>query len=270
MGTTKGVKQNCENSTTYEESVAIAKASEPKKLDYELLEAACDGDEKSVANLLQLGAHPYAKDKSDRPVTYLAARQGHEAVVAQLVKNEVDLKKSILGKSMLFLAAEEGSVLATPTLLKHGAKSNQGANYDDYNYSNLPIHIASANGHEPVISEFFKYGVLLDARSSYRSGSQTALTIAASHGNERVVDQLIQMSANVKAEDRFADTPLHITASKGHIEIAARLLQDVENVNAFSTMLDPLGWSEMILLVMYQLNMAKKLWYVYCWTTELI
>ena len=117
-------------------------------------------------------------------VLHVAARQGHDALVGQL------------------LAA--GAAVDAPDA-----------------DGTTPLHVAAQYGHDEVVRVLLEAGATIDSR---RIGRSTSLHLAASHGRFPVVKRLLAAGADPNSREDGDWTPLHRAASDGHESVVRLLL----------------------------------------------
>jgi ankyrin repeat protein len=157
--------------------------------------------------LLERGANPNACDKDGSTALHYATRQGHAAVIIQLLKG--------------------------------------GANSDAPEPSGrTALHIAAIEGNEELLRELLRYGANPNAKSK---DGRTALHYAAYKGFPRVIMLLLEWNVDVGAKQECGKTALHIAVMKRHRDTALALLdgvldfqtQDDENTSKSSTQWEP-------------------------------
>ena len=76
-----------------------------------------------------------------------------------------------------------------------------------------PLHLASSEGHAPLIEILIKFKAQVDARTN---NFRTPLHIACLRGNLSVIQALIQHGADINAKDIDSNTPCHFCSEYGH------------------------------------------------------
>merc|ERR1712018_886917 len=135
-----------------------------------------------VAVLLQSGSNINAHDHDLRPPLHGAARNGHKAVVQELLQHD-DIRidaKTKYQHTPLHLAAREGHSSVVAVLLQKGANINT-QDHDLW----TPIHLAANNSHKAVVQELVQHdNIQIDAKTD---GGATPLHLAAKEGHSSVV-----------------------------------------------------------------------------------
>lgn len=158
------------------------------------------GLEHIVAEYLDQGGDPDARNRDSVSLLHIACATGHAAVVTVLLARgaAVDLLDVAGGVTPLMIAAQDGDVEIVATLLDHGASPNvvepsQGV---------TPLLIAAQNGHADIVELLLGHGA--DALAQRGDGSGP-LVLAASHGHTDVVDALLRVRAETAASEMQED-----------------------------------------------------------------
>ena len=119
---------------------------------------------------------------------YLAAQNGHEALVQFLIEAGADINRALDdGDTPLIVAAQNGQVAVVRALIKSGADVNK-ARFD----GETPLFIAAEKGHEPVVRVLIEAGA--EVNTAWDNGA-TPLRIAAVNGHEAIVHILSDAGA---------------------------------------------------------------------------
>ena len=102
-----------------------------------------------------------------------------------------------------------------------------------------PLHVAASCGNEAVVQLLLEYKEKVDSEDAAR---RTALHMAAESGDESVVRLLLHRGAKIKV-DAMGKTALSLAASRGHVAVVRLLIDHNADIN--SKDLD--GWT-----VLYQ------------------
>lgn len=119
-------------------------------------------------------------------IAVVAAREGHEEIVAQLIADRANIN------------ARSGN-------------------------SDTALILAALEGHEKIVERLIADGADIDARDE---NNDTALIVAAWQGREEVVERLIAAGADVDAKNENGDTALIIATDKWRAEVVKHLIAD--------------------------------------------
>jgi ankyrin repeat protein len=160
-------------------------APEPFTLELRFLEAARQGDRRTLERALARGVSPQVSDDLGRNALLLAARDaGDPELVGFLAGKGVPIDvPDAGGRTAVSWAAGAGRLAIVRELVAAGAQPDR----------------PDAEGRTPLF-----HAVLFDRRD--------------------VVAWLLEQGANVDAADHFRDTPLMLACAKGFNELAALLL----------------------------------------------
>ena len=180
---------------------------------------------------------------SSRPHPHCLSAAGTLSVVQQLVDalkvidpKEIDHTLED-GKTALMLACKIGNPMTAKVLL--GAKADptlcdlrQPPNSDGFS----PIMHAALFGHVECVATVLRHAgqdkALHQALLREHNGNYfTAMHLAASHGQRRVVQLLLRERAEVDSANDFGETPLHVSSKNGHAQAVCALLASGASVN---------------------------------------
>jgi ankyrin repeat protein len=166
-----------------------------------LLLAAVNGDEAVVKQLLENGADLKSKDDDGRTSLSWAAGNGYEGVVKQLLEKGADLEsKDDHGRTSLSWAARSGHEAGVKLLLQKGAdlesKDNDGL---------TPLLCAVRLGFEAVVKQLLEKVLDLEDLEARDHDGRTLLSWADGNGYHAVVDQLLEKIAELKRKDKYGD-----------------------------------------------------------------
>jgi ankyrin repeat protein len=153
----------------------------------------------------------------------LAASNGYDAVITELLKFGADPEVAKEGWVPLHLAAKNGHLASVQTLL-----AAEGCDVNTGTWSTKPLHQAACEGHVSVVKELLKHNADIEAIDT---DGCTPLHLAAQKNFPEVVQVMLDGGANIEALDRSATsyskwTPLHYAACHGGLESANVLLSN--------------------------------------------
>jgi ankyrin repeat protein len=190
-----------------------------------------EGHVGAVKLLLDQGADVEAPCKrvSARPV-HVAARSLNPTMMATLLKFRPNLESRSNGLTALFYAIGAGDEEVVRLLLEAGADA-KARTLGKPGTGESVLHMAVASWKQSMLPLLIRYGADVNASGTNPAG-QTALHIAAQHGNEDALRELIKAGANVFAKDANGLTALHVTAAYGRINTASILLDQGLDITA--------------------------------------
>jgi ankyrin repeat protein len=185
-----------------------------------LCEAAKAGHEAIVALLLEAGAKPDAyAERADRTPLAWAASHGHEAVASLLIKAgaKPDAYAGGYDRTPLAWAAYYGYEAVASLLLEAGAQ------IETSNTAMTPLGVAAASskGHGVLSLLLEKVG---NVNCKSKNG-RTALSDAASAGQESAARLLLAKGAEVDLSDSKGRTPLSYAAQYGYAQMVEFLIK---------------------------------------------
>jgi ankyrin repeat protein/serine/threonine protein kinase len=154
---------------------------------------------------------------------YVAAQQGHIAVVTMLVKEcQADVNQATNnGTTPLIVASSNGHIAVVKVLVKEGQADVNQANDNGV----TPLIFAAYNSHIAVVELLVKEGQA-DVNQARNDGG-TPLFAAAQYGHIAVVELLVtEGQADVNHAMNNGGTPLYIAAQNGHIAIVELLVKE--------------------------------------------
>lgn len=200
-----------------------------RSTDYAMLSAARRGDWSAVVRLLKAGAAPNVRNVWGDSVLAHAAAAGETEVVRALIAAGAHLEtKGASGFTPLGAAALAGHHKVAALLLKAGAD----------------VDAKSANGHVPLIDAVqlnrdLVVAELLRARPDWlfydREMGRHALSLAASLGHVRVLDQLIGAGFDPNLPDKAGFNALYWAVFRKQRLAVAHLLASGADPGAMST-----------------------------------
>jgi ankyrin repeat protein len=177
------------------------------------------------------------KKRALLPQLYQAASEGQESLVQELLNQGADVNgQNALLQTALFLAVNNGHTQVAKLLLDRGADAcilSRPNNHDFcgiYNADRLtPLDLAACNGNEELVE------LLIQPRSLGKDDLNSALGYAAGTGHSDLVRKLLEYGAEINS-DYFHDglTPLILALYDKHEETVQLLLErgaDTKNDN---------------------------------------
>ncbi|KAK9816633.1 hypothetical protein WJX72_003077 [[Myrmecia] bisecta] len=152
-----------------------------------------------------------------------AANGGHVRAIQKLIQfnHDVDVK-DYLGRTPLHYAAMNGRVAAVEELIKQGAAVREKDSRGGY----TPLHLAADAGQCEVIVKLVELGAGLEAQT-HKGWTPLVLATMKGPANIDAIGVLVELGARVDMvmENTSMETPLHIAARSGRVDIAAKLLR---------------------------------------------
>jgi ankyrin repeat protein len=148
-----------------------------------------------------------------------AARQGDRRTLERALERGVDVNaRDELGCSALLLAVRDAGDLAVVEFLE-----SRGADSDapDTN-GRTPLSWAASNGRDDLVRHLLGRGAQLDVRDDAK---RTPLFHAVLGNHRDTVRLLLERGAGVDPADEFGDTPLMLACAKGFDDMAKLLLE---------------------------------------------
>ena len=181
-----------------------------------LMWAASDGKQSAFEMLIQNGADPSLKDRSEQNLLHFAAQGGDITIIKKLLSLGLDINsRSLPGETPLMHAAADGKQSVFEMLIQNGAdpflKSNDGSNL---------LHHAANGGNTSIIDKLLSLGLDVNSMSSFGS----PLMYAAEWPQQRAFQMLIQNGADPFLKDKDGSSLLHCAAQGGNTSIINELL----------------------------------------------
>ncbi|XP_073186110.1 uncharacterized protein [Lepidochelys kempii] len=168
---------------------------------------------------LKKGVLLHMPDKNGAVCLHAAAKRGHAAVVKALLQRgaEVDARTKE-NYTALHIAAQHCKPLVVQTLLGFGARVQlKGGKAQE-----TPLHIAACiHEGEKVAEMLLKSGA--DVNVEQENG-ETAMHIAARHGNLRMIKALIEEGGELTSQSKAGECPLHIAVQHSHLPVVEEIL----------------------------------------------
>jgi ankyrin repeat protein len=195
-----------------------------------LLEAGADADARTTFGLTPLGTALQRAQSGSAAAFLRAGISGDEstAVVGGFVDAlEADAKKRLtrgLASRFLFVAASEGHEAMVRALVRRGADPATRLTrlVRELPVPATPLHLSVLNGSEATVKALIEVGGPVNA--GVEAGTPTPLHVAAAEGVEALVRLLLDAGADRAARETGYDgTPSDWAAWGGHGELATRL-----------------------------------------------
>ncbi len=157
-----------------------------------------------------------------------AMDHGEVKLVKRLIEAGADVKvKNHLGKTALYLAAQEPHPAITHLLLDAGAKPD----FVSPESGRTVLHVACVQNDASVVERLLKTGV--NAKAKTKNG-ETPLHYAGFGGSVKIGKLLLEAGLDINQGDFESATPLHYAARWGHGDFIDFLLANGANPNAMS------------------------------------
>lgn len=159
----------------------------------------------------------------------IASHRGHMELVNTLLANHARVDVfDIEGRSALHLAAERGYEQVCDALLTNKAFINSKSRV-----GRTALHLAAMNGFTHLVKFLIRdHNAVIDILTLRK---QTPLHLAAGNGQIEVCKLLLELGANIDATDDLGQKPIHVAAQNNFSEVAKLFLQAHPNlVNATS------------------------------------
>ncbi|CAL8067963.1 unnamed protein product [Calicophoron daubneyi] len=187
----------------------------------QLFELAKNGDSKEVQKFVdQHRANLNVRDSYNRTPLHFAASEGHYEVVKSLVEGQAAVDEpDTFGITPLLWSVYNNHKNVAVYLMEHGAKytktSKQG---------HTIVHFIAHSGAAGILKHLYKKCRTLKIDQKDQNG-QTPFLVAATRGNQLLMEVFKHENCNVGTKDKQQRTALHLAAWKGHANVVSYLLQ---------------------------------------------
>ncbi len=179
--------------------------------------AAQGGHLQIIYSLLEAGAGLSCIGDIEKHAFYVAAKQGHENVIRRLVsalKDNVSCEKMM--EATLAFSLLNGKMNIADLMLKEGVTLAHGSSIS-------PLIIMAAKADENLILLLIRSGADVNAVNAV---GESALMVAARHGNAAGIKSLIAHKADIYKKDSMGRTALILAAQNGQL-FCVKYLADV-------------------------------------------
>ncbi|XP_047530472.1 serine/threonine-protein phosphatase 6 regulatory ankyrin repeat subunit B [Vanessa atalanta] len=154
----------------------------------------------------------------------IACNRGHMELVNTLLTNHARVDVfDIEGRSALHLAAEHGYLQVCDALLTNKAFINSKARN-----GRTALHLAAMNGFAHLVKFLIRdHNAMIDVLTLKK---QTPLHLAAASGQIEVCKLLLELGANIDATDELGQKPIHAAAQNNYSEVVQLFLQQHPNL----------------------------------------
>merc|ERR1719318_591336 len=205
-----------------------SKASSQSSEGTPLLISAAAGHLECSKVLLDNGASYTEKGKWDRTLVFIAAAEGRDKYLDQILMRPqarllVNLKDS-KNNTACHVAAQRGNARVIDILIAYGADV-RGKNDKDQ----TPMHLAVQAGNDGILKSLYQADPKLVAERD--ENSEIPLHIAASCGWFKCVKILLELESEVNAQNSGGGSPLICAAKMGAADIVTELIKHGAEIN---------------------------------------
>ncbi|KAL4862317.1 ankyrin repeat-containing domain protein [Aspergillus spectabilis] len=203
-----------------------------RKLNYQLRQAASQGNFEEINKLVAQGADVNSIDQKDgRTALHKACSSGlgmvSQRVTDTLVRHGAATdERDFMGDTPLLLACLTGEESAIPILIHAGANVNAA-----HNNGSTPLHITAQQGKAAIMEILIRGGALVDVQNNAGRTPLHELAIAGAEGSEEAAELLLDSGAFVDMMDYWGNTPLHLSALGKRVGVVEILLRYEASVN---------------------------------------
>ncbi|XP_063397028.1 uncharacterized protein LOC134681361 isoform X1 [Mytilus trossulus] len=152
-------------------------------------------------------------------------KKGHYDIVEMLLKFNLDVNvRDKMGRTPLYLAAEEGHTIIVKLLLTHGCDLHL-YRQDYWHRGETPIYIASSKGYLDIVKLLFK-----TKKDCYRCrqddfyAGRTPLHEAADNNHFEIVKYFLNQKCDPNIINENNESPLWLASRKGHTDMVNLLM----------------------------------------------
>ncbi|XP_070992432.1 ankyrin repeat and death domain-containing protein 1B-like [Oncorhynchus clarkii lewisi] len=201
------------------------------ELEKEYIEAAKINDVQTM-KILGRAVKVDAKNLHDRTALhYAVAGKNIEAVQVLLQRRANINQEDKHGVTAIHLAAWFGSLPILKLLVQGGADQK----VENALGMNI-MHCAAINNHTDIMT-FIIYDLMMKELDKEDLSGHRAFALAAEHGSVEMLQMLMEEAYNMATmeEDQNRNTPLHLAAGNGHLDVVQLLLKSFETRNEVNT-----------------------------------
>jgi ankyrin repeat protein len=200
-----------------------------EQIDRALLEAAKNGDEAAVRELLEANANVNQADNGGRTPLYFAAWRGHTQVVEELLLAGANVNLADNnGYTPLYRSVQEGHAGVVDVLTKHAANTNMSPHRGG---GDKPLRVAGYSGHTEIVKTLLRCGALFTSEDNELLSQEKPLCQAAIMGDLEQINSLISEGHNVTEPGTFGLTPLRYAITHRQFDAAKELIARGADIN---------------------------------------
>ncbi len=170
-----------------------------QSIDQQLVQAAYDGDEQLVKNLLAKGANPNTTDQNGYPPLIYACAYGYQGIAEALIKKRAKVADKYNEVYPMMAAVNNNNTKIIELLVKSGAYVNC-KDKDGY----TPLMLAAQEGYDASVLFLLKKGANVNAETKQ---GHTALSIAIQNGHTTTVKHLLNAKPRKNGYSNQAHSP---------------------------------------------------------------
>ncbi|XP_070185256.1 ankyrin repeat and KH domain-containing protein 1-like isoform X2 [Littorina saxatilis] len=191
--------------------------------------ACLKGQVSVLPSLLPRVKHHYKDKEAAQRLLSLACKLQNADVLQALIDWMPDLLTTAERPEAIHAVCKSGNADALMILLSHGYNPDHPIDCG-FSKTVTPLHVASEEGHEPILGILISYGASVNSPNSL---GDTPLHVACENGTIKVVKTLLKKgTADVDARKNNGQTALHVAAYGGLCELTRLLIESKADVNA--------------------------------------